>query len=202
MLRVGLTGGIGSGKSTVAALFRNLGVTVIDADDISRELTAPGGAALPSLREAFGPSVFHSDGTLNRAALRQRVFTAPAERRKLERILHPMIYAEMEKRATRAASPYIVLCVPLLLETARREWVDRILVIDVSPEVQRERIRRRDGMDSALVGKILASQISREARLEHADNIINNDNGWDDLSRQVEQIHQRYLELAKGAPVD
>lgn len=202
MLRVGLTGGIGSGKTTVSALFRDLGVSVIDADDISRELTAPGGPALPFILEAFGPSIFHSDGTLNRAALSRRVFADPMERRKLERILHPMIYAELEERAGRAASPYIVFCVPLLLETAPRGWVDRVLVIDVPPEVQQERVRRRDGMDSALIGKILASQISREARLEQADDVISNENGRDDLTRQVARAHRRYLELAKNAPVD
>lgn len=198
MLRVGLTGGMGSGKTTVSALFRDLGVTVIDADDISRKLTTLGGAALPSILEAFGPSFFHSDGTLNRAALQQRVFADPEERRKLEQILHPMIYAELEECASRATSPYVVLCVPLLLETARRGWVDRVLVIDVPDAVQKERIRRRDGTDSELIEKILASQISREARLEQADDVIANENGRDALARQVAQTHQRYLELARG----
>ena len=202
MLRVGLTGGIGSGKTTVSALFRDLGVTVMDADDISRELTAPGGSALPFILDAFGLSVFHSDGTLDRSALSRRVFANPAERRKLERILHPLIYAELEERASRAASPYIVFCVPLLLETAPRGWVDRVLVIDVPPEVQEERIRQRDGMDSALIGKILASQISRQARLERADDVIRNENGLDDLTRQVVSAHRRYLALAKDIPVD
>lgn len=200
MLRIGLTGGIGSGKTTVSALFRDLGVTVIDADDISQELTAPRGSALPFILEAFGPSVFHSDGTLNRPALRQRVFADPEERRKLERILHPMIYAELEERASRTASPYIVLCVPLLLETARRGWVDRVLVVDAPPEVQQERIRQRDGMDSDLIGKILSSQLSRDTRLEQADDVISNENGLDDLTHQVAQTHRRYLELAKSVP--
>lgn len=200
MLRVGLTGGIGSGKTTVAALFRELGVTVIDADDISRELTAPGGAALPSILEAFGLPVFHPDGTLNRVALRERIFADPEERRKLERILHPMIYAGLEERGRRATPPYAVFCVPLLLETAQRGWVDRVLVIDAPPEAQKERIRRRDGMDNELIGKILASQLPRETRLEQADEVISNGKGRDDLARQVARTHQHYLELARSAP--
>lgn len=201
MLRIGLTGGIGSGKSTVSGLFRTLGITVLDADDISRELTGPGGRALPAIREAFGASVFR-DGMLDRPALRARIFTGAAERRKLEQILHPLVYLELDERARGVVAPYIVFCVPLLLESGRRTWVDRVLVVDVSPETQKERIRRRDGMDSGLIGNILASQLPRSARLEQADDVIGNDGGLDELDRQVGDLHRRYLELAAHAAVD
>jgi dephospho-CoA kinase len=197
MLRIGLTGGIGSGKSTVSGLFREQGVAVIDADEISRQLTAPGGAAVPFVLEAFGPSVFHPDGNLNRAVLRERVFADPEERRKLEAVLHPLIYAALEERARLAPPPYVVLCVPLLLETGQRRRVDRVLVIDAPLQVQKERIRQRDGTDDALIGKIIASQLSRAERLEQADDIIRNENGRDDLARQVADLHRRYLELAE-----
>lgn len=198
MLRIGLTGGMGSGKTTVSEWFREHGVAVIDADDISRELTAPGGAALPLLAEAFGAEVFQADGTLDRSRLRERVFADPEERQRLERILHPMIYAGLEERARQVRSPYVVLCVPLLLETGQRSRVDRVLVIDVSPRVQGERLRRRDGMDNALIGKVLASQLSRAVRLEQADDVIVNETGRAELARQVARFHQRYLELANS----
>ena len=200
-LTVGLTGGIGSGKSAVADRLAALGATIIDADRLAHELTAPGGAAMPAIAAAFGPEVVAPDGSLDRAVVRQRVFADPVARRTLESILHPLIRAEARRRcALPDAAPYRVLVVPLLVETqAYRGEVDRVLVVDCPEEIQIARVMARNGFDEAGVRAIMATQASREARLAAADDVLSNDDGWEALEASVIALHQKYLALAKAA---
>jgi dephospho-CoA kinase len=195
---VGLTGGIGSGKSAVADLFAAGGATIVDTDAIAHALTAPGGAAIPVLREAFGSAVITPDGALDRAAMRRIVFAEPEERARLEAILHPLIRAESERQIRRAAgADFVVVVVPLLAETEGwRERVDRVLVIDCPEEVQVARVMARNGLTRAEVGAILAAQATRQDRLAIADDVIENTAGLDALERQVAELHARYREMA------
>jgi dephospho-CoA kinase len=196
MLRVGLTGGIGSGKTAVSDRFARLGVPVIDADRLSRELVAKGQPALAEIAALFGPTVLTEAGELDRAALGQRVFADPAARHRLEQILHPRIRDAMQARVAALDAPYVILVIPLLLETGQTDLVDRVLVVDTSPERQRERIRQRDGFSDARIAQILAAQTDRAARLRAADDIIRNDAGLADLDRAVAALHANYLELS------
>jgi dephospho-CoA kinase len=194
-----LTGGIGSGKSSVARLFEARGVAVIDADALAHELTAAGGAALPAVRAAFGAEVIDGRGALDRERMRQRAFADPAARRQLEAILHPMIRAESERRQAAAASAYVILMIPLLVESGEpRRRCDRVLVVDCPEEEQIRRVMLRSNLARAEVEAIMAAQASRAARLAHADDVI--DNGGDParLPAQVEALHARYLALAGG----
>ncbi len=176
MLRIGLTGGIGSGKSTVAALLVQHGATLVDADAISRRLTEPGGAALGALAAAFGNEVINVDGALDRDRMRQLVFTDPAAKRRLEAILHPMIGAETQRQADAAATPVIVFDVPLLVESAHwRGRVDRVLVVDCTEATQIERVTARSGLSHDAVRVIIAQQASRARRRACADAVIHND---------------------------
>lgn len=198
-LVVGLTGGIGSGKTTVANRFAELGVTLIDADLIAHELTGPGGAAMPAIAQAFGPGVVAADGRLDRAAMRTQAFADPSARKRLEAILHPMIRAESERQLAAAASPYAILVVPLLVEGGRpRERAQRVLVVDCRPETQIERVMRRNGLPREQVLAILAAQASREQRLAAADDVVDNDGPPDGLDERVRALHERYLALAAG----
>lgn len=197
MLRIGLTGGIGSGKSTVAALFAAHGVPVIDADVIARELVAPGQAALADIVAAFGADVLDADGRLDRARLRARVFGNAAQRTRLEAILHPRIHAVMAERAAAQTAPYVLLVIPLLFEAKQRDLVDRVLVVDVSVEQQRARVGARDHLPPEQLDTILAAQLSRGQRLAGADEVIDNSGDAVALERQVEALHRRYLGLAK-----
>ena len=201
---VGLTGGIGSGKSTVADRFAERGAAVIDTDHIAHELTGPGGAAMVPIRAAFGDSVVAADGRLDRAAMRTVAFGDPEARRRLEAILHPMIRDLTDRRARAAladGAPYVVLGIPLLVEAGNaRSRVDRVLVVDCPVEVQISRVMTRSGLSRAEVERILAAQASREARLAVADDLIDNGAGMDELAPQVDALHRRYLELA-GTPV-
>lgn len=199
MLVIGLTGGIGSGKSTVARYFAELGVPVIDADAVSRELVARGGDALREIVARFGHDVLHTDGTLDRARLRERVFHHPAERRALEDILHPRIYEEMRRRIRSLRAPYCIAVIPLLLETGQRGFVDRLLVVDTSETLQRVRAQRRDGVGAEQVDAVMRAQIDRETRLRAADDVIGNEGGLDALKRETEGLHRRYLALASAA---
>jgi dephospho-CoA kinase len=200
-LLVGLTGGIGSGKSTVADRFADLGVPLVDTDVIAHELTAPGGAAIAAIRDAFGPEVIAADGRLDRAAMRERAFADPSARRQLEAILHPMIRAEtMRGIAAAAQRPYVIVVVPLLVESgAWRSWLDRVLVVDCPVEVQIERVIRRSALPRAQVEAIIAAQASREQRLQAADDVV--DNGGDPslIESQVRALHARYMALAERA---
>jgi len=192
-LLVGLTGGIGSGKSTVADLFAARGAVVVDTDAIAHELTGPGGAAIPAIRDEFGDGVIRADGGLDRDAMRERAFGDPAARRRLEAILHPMIRTESRRRLEAADGPYALLVVPLLVESGDRAGgVDRVLVVDCPVDVQIERVMRRSGLTPERVRTILAAQASRAQRLAAADDVIDNAGSPDALPAQVDALHRRY----------
>lgn len=192
---VGLTGGLASGKSVVAARLAELGAEVVDTDRIGRELTGPGGAAMPAIVEAFGQDVCAPDGSLDRPAMRRRVFADANERRRLETILHPMILEVVRQRLAHSRAPYIVLVLPLLVEAgaAYRELVDRILVVDCDEQTQIRRAMARDGLDEPQVRAIIAAQAERKARLAVADDVLDNRAGLAELLRQVDALHTRYL---------
>jgi dephospho-CoA kinase len=197
MLKIGLTGGIGCGKTTIAKLFAAKGVPVLDADSISRDLVEPGRPALQEIALHFGPEVL-KNGRLDRARLRRLVFAVPGARQWLESLLHPLVYAEMQRRIARLSAPYCLLVVPLLLETGRRDFVDRLLVVDCPTELQRQRVRLRDGSDDTEIDRILSIQVAREDRLAAADDVIENAADQEKLSEQVDRLHQFYLSLSQG----
>ena len=197
-LRIGLTGGIASGKSTVARRFVELGVPVIDADAAARAVVAPGKPGLAAVSERFGSRVLAENGELDRRALRDLVFKDPGSRRDLEAILHPLIRAEMEQSAKLAVGPYIVMAIPLLVEGDSHERVDRVLVVDVDEAVQLQRVMARDGCTLEQARAILASQASRSARLAVADDVLPNAGTVTDLRQAVDQLHERYLRLAEA----
>jgi len=194
---VGLTGGIGSGKSTVARLFGQLGVHWVDADDVARQVVEPGTPALATIAERFGPEVLQDDGSLNRAWLRRRIFEEPEEKQWLEGLLHPIIREELIRQLRGEPSyelPYTLLVSPLLLETNQHELVDRVVVIDVPESIQLERTMARDDNTREQVEKIMAAQLSREQRCSRADAIINNNKPLTEVERQVRALHDRFLE--------
>lgn len=194
---VGLTGGIGSGKSTVADMFQTLGATVIDSDAVSHRLTAAGGAAIAAIRDAFGADFIDESGALDRTRMRQLAFGASSARLRLESILHPMIRNEMWARASSAPPPYCLLVVPLLFETAGyAELPGRILVVDCPEQTQLARTMQRSGLNESTVRSIMAQQLDREARLARADDVIVNDGALAALRPQVERLHQQYLDAA------
>ena len=196
---VGLTGGIASGKSTVAEHFAALGVPVIDADAVSREVVAPGEPALQALVEAFGESILAGDGTLDRSRLRKIAFSDEAHRRQLEAILHPAIGERMQQRIHEADTPYAIQMVPLLVETGGHQLVDRVLVVDAPETTQIERVTARDGVPTEQAEAILNAQANREHRLNHADDVILNDGDPQHLTKWVAGLHQAYLEMARNA---
>jgi len=191
-LRIGLTGGIASGKSRVAGLFAARGVPVIDTDQIAREVVEPGQPALAELFQTFGDSILQPDGRLDRRALRERVFADPAARRRLEALLHPRILAELERRSAAAGGPYQVLVIPLLVEGGRRTEVDRVLVVDCPEDTQLARLLARDGETEAGAQAILAAQASRAVRLAAADDVIVNDGTLAELEAAVTALDARY----------
>jgi dephospho-CoA kinase len=200
MFTVGLTGGIGSGKTTVAEGFATLGVPVIDTDVIARQLTAPDGAALGAIRAAFGETVMRADGTLDRAALRRRVFADAASRHQLEAILHPLIRLGVEKSLRLLALPYAIVVIPLLVETGGyRDMLNRVLVVDCPEAVQIARVIARSGLTRDEVEAILAVQAGRAERLAAADDVITNTASPEDLNAEVALLHQRYQALAAAS---
>jgi len=193
---IGLTGGIGSGKSAAADMFAELGAAVVDTDRIAHQLTGPGGAAMAALAEAFGGQVVRDDGGLDRDAMRRLAFDDTAARGRLEALLHPMIRAESERRIAASEAPYVVLVVPLLVEAGGyRERVDRVCVVDVPESVQRKRVMARNGFDEARVRSIMAAQVERGVRLAAADDVIDNSGSLEALRRQVESLHLKYRQL-------
>jgi dephospho-CoA kinase len=194
MLKVGLTGGIGSGKTMVAGLFAAKGVPVLDADVIARDLVEPGQPAYRAIVEHFGPDLLQ-EGRLDRARLRQIVFVDPEARLWLESLLHPLVYDEMRRRIAELSTSYVLLVIPLLLETGRRDFVDRLLVVDCPIEVQRQRVKQRDGLDEAEIDRILSAQLAPEARLAAADEVIRNAGSPAELAGQVDRLHEFYLSL-------
>ncbi|WP_126443847.1 dephospho-CoA kinase [Sulfuricystis multivorans] len=197
---VGLTGGIGSGKSAAAERFAARGVPIVDTDAIARALTAPGGAAIAPIRAAFGDAVLTSDGALDRAAMRRWVFADPNARKRLEAILHPMIRAESEAHVSRCANAeYLILVVPLLIEAGDfRSRVDRICVVDCPEEIQIARVMARSGLSREEVQAIIAAQASRVARLTAADDVIDNSRGLAELDAQVASLHEKYRLMARA----
>ena len=194
---VGLTGGIGSGKSTVADLFVAVGAGLVDTDAIAHELTAPEGAAIPAIVAAFGAAVLTPAGALDRAAMRQRVFADVGARQQLEAILHPMIRQVSDARCLAASTPYVVLAVPLLVESGTyRARCDRIVVVDCPESLQVERVMARNGLVADQVRAIMAAQATRADRLAVADDVVLNDAGLTKLYEQVERLHLNYLRLS------
>jgi dephospho-CoA kinase len=198
---VGLTGGIGSGKSSAAGMFGELGAEVIDADAIAHELTRPGGAAIAPVRAAFGDAFIDSGGALDRARMRSLVFSDPGGKQRLEAILHPLIRAESERRAKAATSPYVVMMIPLLVESGGakdngRARFQRIAVVDCPEETQIARVTKRSNLPAAEVRAIMATQASRAQRLAAADDVIDNSGSLEMLRGRINQLHRHYLDLA------
>ena len=197
MLVIGLTGGIGSGKTTVTNKFEALGIDVVDADKLSREVVKPGMPVLAAIVKHFGAELLNSKGELERQRLREIIFNDPQEKDWLESLLHPLIADLMTRKIENCASQYCVLVSPLLLETDQRRLVDRILVVDISEQSQLERTLIRDKGNADTIKSIIASQISREARLESADDILNNEQDIELLEQAVHRLHEKYLALAR-----
>ena len=192
-LVVGVTGGIGSGKSAVTGRFEQRGIVVVDADLAARIIVEPGKPALKAIAEHFGDDVLRADGSLDRAALRSRVFSNESERRWLEQLTHPLIGQEILDQIEASRSPYTVLSSPLLLETSQKGLANCVVVVDVPEEVQLQRTMQRDDNDEAQVRRIMAAQMPRQDRLERADMVIDNTGSPDDLDSQVEELHKEFL---------
>jgi len=196
-LVVGLTGGIGSGKSAAAREFARLGATVVDTDAIAHELTGAGGAAIPEVKRLFGPASVDSTGAMDRRRMRDLVFSDAQKKARLESLLHPMIRAESERRAAAATGPYVLLVVPLLVESPDyRARLRRVVVVDCPEALQIVRVRQRSGLPEGEIRRIVASQIQREKRLAAADDVIDNSGTVAALQQQVRKLHEIYLRLA------
>lgn len=193
MLKIGVTGGLGAGKTTATRIFMRHGVPIIDTDEISHELTGRDGAAIPLVREAFGESVFKADGNLDRSALRARILTDDAAKRQLEAILHPLIRQAVESRLAGINAPYVLIVVPLLVETGAYDGLlDRVLVVDCSEQTQVQRALARGGWSEAEVRAMMARQASRKARLARADDVLDTDCRLDALTEQVAALDRKY----------
>jgi dephospho-CoA kinase len=195
-LIVGITGGIGSGKTTVADLFSSLQVPIIDADEIAKQAVMPGNPAYEEIIEQFGPGILTASGELDRRRLRERAFSDPVARTNLEEIIHPRVYAAITAQLAALNAPYAIVVVPLLIETGAKELVDRILVVDTSEESQIERTNRRDGTSRDTINKILAAQLDRRSRLSAADDVIENSSTVEALKVAVSKLNRKYLDEA------
>lgn len=198
MLIIGLTGGIGSGKTVASDYLADKGIDVVDADRVAREIVATGEPALDAIRRHFGEAVILPDGTLDRPALRARVFADPQQRAALEAITHPAIRERILQHLQAGSSPYILLVSPLLFETGQASFCQRTLVIDVDEATQRTRASSRDGVSAAQIDSIIAAQLPREERLKRADDIVVNHGVREDLYLQLDDLHRRYLDMAAG----
>ncbi|CAA9889872.1 dephospho-CoA kinase [Candidatus Methylobacter favarea] len=196
MLKIGLTGGIGCGKTTVARLFANLGTPVIDADEVAHQLVAVGQPALVVITQEFGESILNPDGSLNRNNLREQVFSNPEKKQKLEAILHPLVYKTIQSEIEKLNAPYCIICIPLLLETGMSRFVDRILVVDCPVEAQIARVKSRDNLSLQRIQSIIDSQVSRAFRKSKADDIIDNSETDYRLAEQVKKLHNLYHSLS------
>jgi len=196
MLKIGLTGGVASGKSAVADMFQALGAPLIDTDVLAREVVEPGEPGLTAIRDAFGPDVLTEDGRLDRRKLRSIVFSDDGKRRRLEAILHPLIRERLLAKLDGLDAPYVVIAVPLLVETDFVELVDRVLVVDAPVDVQLDRLMARDGSTRAEAQAIIDAQVDRATRLARADDVIDNSGDLAATRAQVETLHRRYLQLA------
>ncbi len=199
MLVIGLTGGIGSGKSTVANLFKKLGITIVDTDIIARELVKPGQEALAEIINTFGDSILQADGQLDRNQLGQITFSDEHARKQLESILHPKIREVMLAQLDAATSPYAIAVIPLLFESKQQATVDRVLVVDCDENTQIQRVKKRDQRNEQQIRNIIQLQSSRKNRLAHADDIIVNNGDTNVLLQQVMQLHQNYLKLSTSS---
>jgi len=195
---VALTGGIASGKTAVATEFEKLGVTVIDTDQLARDVVEPGSPALSAIVETFGTEMLDSGGRLDRRRMRDRVFANPDERRQLESFTHPAIRQELARRTAAASGPYQIHVIPLLVEGGRAPAYNRVLVVDCPEEIQLQRLMRRDGSDMTQARQILAAQTTRAARLSAADDVIENIGPLDTLRQRIAELHAQYLVLADG----
>lgn len=197
-LRIGLTGGVASGKTTVADFFADLGVPVIDTDVIARDVVAAGAPALAEIRKKFGAEVFDDDGSLDRKAMRNLVFSDAGKRRQLEQILHPRIREETVAQVQAVTCPYMIIVVPLLVESPMKDFVDRVLVVDCSEDVQLARLMARDTESEDQARRIIAAQASRDERLAIADDVVGNDGDLDDTRTGVAALHRQYLEMSES----
>jgi dephospho-CoA kinase len=196
MLKVGLTGGIGCGKTTVARLFAKYGTPVIDADEIAHQLVAIGQPALAIITQEFGESILNPDGSLNRNNLREQVFSNSEKKQKLESILHPLVYKAIQSEIGKLDANYCIICIPLLLETGMGHFVDRILVVDCPVKTQIARVKNRDNLSLERIQSIIDSQVSRAFRKSKADDIIDNSKTDYRLAEQVKKLHNLYLSLS------
>ncbi|CAG1021674.1 dephospho-CoA kinase [Patescibacteria group bacterium] len=196
MLKIGLTGGIGCGKTTVSHLFAQYDIPTIDADVIAHQVVAIGQPALQQIAKVFGEQSLQVDGSLNRTYMRDLVFTQPEQKQRLESIIHPLVYATIKARVAELNTAYCLISIPLLFETQKTSEVNRVLVIDCPVETQVSRVIARDGLTKERINSIIASQVSREFRIQHADDIITNLDHTTILAQQVETLHNFYLSLA------
>ncbi|MCX7068366.1 MAG: dephospho-CoA kinase [Methylococcales bacterium] len=196
MLKVGLTGGIGCGKSTVARFFIQLNVPVIDADELARQVVAIGQPALTLIEQQFGAASLCADGSLNRESLRELIFSDSSQKQKLEAIIHPLVYQMIREQVALLNAPYCLISIPLLFETHKTDFVDRILVIDCPVELQIKRVVERDHLTVERVQSIIDSQVSRAVRTAQADDIIDNTKTDTELAMQIEKLHNLYLSLS------
>jgi dephospho-CoA kinase len=200
MFIVGLTGGIGSGKSTAANFFTQLGVEIVDADSIAREVVAIGQASLNTIAEHFGDSILLADGSLNRPRLREIIFADATEKRWLEALLHPLIYSAAQNHLHAARGDYVIYMSPLIFESQQKNWCHRIVAVDISETLQLERARLRDNSTDEEIRRIINTQLSRAARLAAADDIIDNSGTPDDLQQHVRALHEQLLKMAANYP--
>ncbi|MEH6503174.1 MAG: dephospho-CoA kinase [Cycloclasticus sp.] len=198
MLTIGLTGGIGCGKSTVTDLFKQKHVPVVDADEIAHAVVQPQQPTLSILIKTFGKHIIAADGSLDRRFLRELVFNDRTEKKKLEDILHPIIYKTMHEQLKKLDSPYGILSIPLLLETRHQDKVDRVLVIDCHEATQIKRVKARDCLNDKMIDSIMKTQCTRSFRLQHADDVLNNNTTLEALAERVQKLHDFYLQMSTG----